>query len=542
MNKHLAIFTIAFLLISCNAYKLQPSSQQAQSSEGMVSAAHPLAMQAGKRILEKGGNAVDAAVAAAFTLAVVEPSMSGLGGRLQAIVRMPNGEIKGVDATTQIPSDFDYETAPKGRDGYPVIGIPGVVAGLCKLNAQYGSLPLKTVMAPAIHYAHKGFALLPGEARRHSLAKERLEAFEGSRQYFLKADGSTYQAGDWWVQKDLANTLKQIATEGKGAFYTGKIAEAIVADNQKNGGVLSLRALAEYEARDALIVNGNYRDHGLHGLWMPSFGAITIQILQILENLPMDSYDEAEWASAVGQAIAIAYEHRAQQKLSDSMAQVLVDPTYTQKLSQRIDVEGTLKKVGFQPNEAEAWHASLGHTTHLTTADGSGMMVALTQSLGPNMGSKVAAPGLGFLFATTIGQYLRMTEPGQRASSHISPFLITQEGKPFLALGAAGGSRIVTAIAAVCSRVIDQGLSLEKALEAPRVYPDVDTLMVEVHPGLSWTDETLDKLESFGHYLERIDQPGRFGRVHAIQFDVKLNQWIGAADPDWEGAAGGPEK
>ena len=508
----------------------------------MVSAAHPLAMQAGKRMLEKGGNAVDAAVAAAFTLSVVEPSMSGLGGRLQAIVRLPDGSIKGVDATTQIPLDFDYETAPKARNGYPVIGIPGVVAGLCKLNSQYGSLPLKTVMAPAIHYASKGFALLPGEARRHSFAKEQIESFEGSKQYFIKADGNTYQAGDWWVQKDLANTLKKIATGGRAAFYTGEIAQTIVADNQKNGGVLSLQALAEYEARDAMIVEGSYRGHDLHGLWMPSFGAITIQILQILENLPMESYSEAEWASAMGQAIAIAYEHRTQQKLSDSMAQVLVDPAYAAELSERIEVKGTYKKVGYLENQAESWQASMGHTTHLTSADESGMMVALTQSLGPNMGSKVATPGLGFLYATTIGQYLRMTEPGQRASSHISPFLITQEGEPVLALGAAGGSRIVTAVAAVCSRFIDQDLSLQKALTAPRVYPDVDTLMVEVHPGTSWPSNTLEQLKSYGHFLEPIDQPGRFGRVHAIQFDPTTKQWMGAADPDWEGAAGGPEK
>ena len=197
-------------------------------------------------------------------------------------------------------------------------------------------------------------------------------------------------------------------------------------------------------------------------------------------------------------------------------------------------------ELGQEKELPEAWQTEMGHTTHLSTADASGMMVALTQSLGPNMGSKVAAPGLGFLYATTIGKYLRMTEPGQRASSHISPFLITKEGEPFMALGAAGGSRIVTAITAVTSRVIDHQLPLEEALAAPRVYPDKDTILVEVHEGPTWKKKELEQLESYGFPIKPLDRPGRFGRVHAVQYDPVKKLWIGAADPDWEGAVDGP--
>ena len=293
---------LLILATACTSYKIQeiPTVQYDQSTEGMVSVAHPLATEAGSHILEMGGNAVDAAVAAAFTLSVVEPSMSGLGGRLQAIVRLPNGEIVGVDATTQIPADYDYETAPKASYGYPVIGIPGVVAGLCKLWEEHGSLPLELLMQPAIHHASKGFELLPGEAFRHSMAAKEIGEFEGTKKYFQSLDGDPYKAGEKLVQKDLAKTLKQIAKGGAKAFYEGEIAEKIVVDHQAQGGFLTREALANYEARSSKIVSGTYRGHDLHGLWMPSFGAITIQILQILESLPMDEYQGADWGKRYG--------------------------------------------------------------------------------------------------------------------------------------------------------------------------------------------------------------------------------------------------
>lgn len=508
----------------------------------MVSAAHPLAMQAGKRMLEDGGNAVDAAIASAFTLAVVEPSMSGLGGRLQAIIRLPDGRIRGVDATTQVPLGFEYATAPKGNYGYPVIGVPGVVAGLHKMWKDHGSLPWKTLLKPAIYYAEKGFALFPGEAQRHEMGADQWGEFEGSRKYFLSSDGDPYKAGEKWVQKDLANTLKILAEEGAQAFYEGAIAQKMVADHAKHEGALTMEALRAYRALDAKVVQGSYRDHELHGLWLPSYGAITIQILQILEHFPMDEYRGAAWASVLGQAIELAYENRDLQKTADSMANHLTRPEVASMLAQRINVFQKTPKTGTLYDGPQSWHAEIGHTTHLSTADHTGMMVALTQSLGPNMGSKVAAPGLGFLYATTIGEYLGMTLPGQRASSHISPLIITRNNEPVMALGAAGGSRIVTAISAVCSRVIDHLLPLEEALVAPRVYPYRDTLQIEMHDGTSWENQTLEKLEDFGFHVKPIYQPAHFGRIHAVQFDAQRKLWIGAADPDWEGAVGGSFK
>jgi len=527
------LLSLFFLLSACHQNRI-PTQQYYKSKRGVVSAAHPLATKAGHEILAKGGNAADAAVAAAFALAVVEPSMSGLGGRLQSIIRTAEGEIRGVDATTQTPIAYDTAVFKPQRYGYTTIGIPGVVAGLTKLSSDYGSLPLAEVMAPAIRYAEEGFELLPLEARRHAAAQEQLQEFEGSRQYFLRSDGSTYPAGSTFVQKDLARTLRAIAERGKAGFYEGPIAEKIAADMQANGACLALEDLKNYQAYDSEIVHGDYRGYDLHGLWLPSYGAIAIEILHILEQFPIGELSEAERLRITAEAMRLAYEDRDKQYEGDSMRQVLLSEAYAKQQAEQIALRPAAGSTGALDALPESWSAEQGHTTHLTVAGPDGMVVALTQSLGPNMGSKVASPDLGFLYAVSLGAYLGMYEPGQRVSSHISPFLVTKDGEPFMGLGAAGGSRIVTAVAQVISRVIDQDMPLDDALAAPRVFADDDETLLELHPGTDWSQETLRELKSMGLQLESIPSPARFGRVHAVQY--RNGKWIGAADPDWEGA------
>ena len=183
--------------------------------------------------------------------------------------------------------------------------------------------------------------------------------------------------------------------------------------------------------------------------------------------------------------------------------------------------------------------ADEGHTTHLSVADDSGLMVAITQSMGPNMGSKVVSPDLGFLYAVTLGRYLGVYLPGQRAASHISPMLVSKDGEPFMALGAAGGSRIPTAIVSVLSRVIDQNMSLGNALKAARVYHDGEQLLIEAHEGSGWKSTYTTSIEKAGFPIKVLDTKARFGRVHAVQYDAQRKTWIGGADPDWEGAVTG---
>lgn len=543
MKNFLLIALSICFIFSCKSVQYPNFTQTAQSISGVVSVAQPLATLAGYEMYEKGGNAVDAAVASAFALSVVEPSMSGLGGRFQAIIRLPNGEIHGIDASTEAPMNYDTSGLKNERYGYRVIGIPGVVAGLTKILEEHGSLPLKTVMAPAIRYAKKGFPLLKGEALRHAAAIDQLKEFEGSRQYFLK-EGRTYQEGEKLIQKDLAKTLQRIVASGKDGFYKGETAEKIVADFKNHGGILTMEDLANYKAKNSKIVSGNYRGHDLHGLWLPSFGAITVEFLQILENFPMEKLKGADWIEVVNQAMKLAYGDRWKQlgANQDSIMQVLTSKAYAKQLANKIK-KGNTNGLGYlKENAPESWTASLGHTTHLSAADGNGLMVAITQSLGPNMGSKVASPDLGFLYAVTLGPYLGIYKPGERARSHISPFLITKDGQPYLVLGAAGGSRIIPAIVQVSSRLIDHNYNLKKSLASPRIHTDSTAILLETHEGEGWSKEVIAALKKRGIEVKLVSKKGRFGRVHAVLFDSKKNQWIGGADPDWEGAAAGVEK
>ena len=229
-------------------------TKYAESPHGVIATAHPLATQAGLKMLNEGGNAVDAAVAAGFALSVVEPSMSGLGGRLQAIVRTPEGVIVGVDASTEAPITYDKATATDAPYGYPIIGVPGVVAGLVKLHTDHGSMSFEDVIQPAIDLANNGYEVLPGAAIRFAMVKDVLMEFPGTKAYFIKDDTATYEAGSWLVQKDLGKTLEAIQKGGAEVFYQGEIGEKIVADMAENGGYVDAVSLAAYEARDAEIV------------------------------------------------------------------------------------------------------------------------------------------------------------------------------------------------------------------------------------------------------------------------------------------------
>ena len=573
--------------------RVEPTTDQlARSRRGMVVAAQPLATAAGVEMLERGGNAADAAVAAAFAISVVEPSMNSIGGRTQILVRTADGGFHGIDATTQAPDTYDPDTAPQAGYGYPTVGVPGAVAGLTRLLAEHGTLPLATVMEPAIHYATEGFTLLPGEAARQASAAEQLRESEGASLYYLKPDGSPYEAGDDLVQSDLALVLRRIATGGAEAFYRGEIAEAVAADIGSAGGHVTTASLASYRAEDARVVRGSYRGYELVGTFTPAAGAMTIGVLQIIENFDMATADEVTWAAVVGQALALGFEGARAHRGADAW-QLLTSPDWAREQAERIRLpvmaaaaattmawESTtlagLPRERVSPGipgggaGSAAWVTAdrggilpgsrstaaylpgpddEGHTTHLSTTDADGMAVALTQTLGPAMGSKIATPGLGFLYAATLGGYLGRLEPGERARSNISPLMVLDGGEPMLVLGAAGGARIVSAVVQAVCRMVDQGLSLPEALAAARVHPMQGFLnspgaesgfQMETSSGIGWSQEVIAELRELGFAVQEVPRDGAFGRIHGISYDAATSTWTGAADPDWEGSAAAP--
>lgn len=529
-------------------------------------AAQPLAAEAGAAILEAGGNAADAAVAAAFAVSVVEPSMNSIGGRTQILVRRPDGGFAGIDATTQAPSTYDPETAPQAGYGYPTVGVPGAVAGLVRLLEEHGTMSLEQVMARAIALAEGGFRILPGEAARHAEGAAQLAEFPGSASHFL-VDGEPRAAGSLFAQPELAQTLRAIAAGGADAFYRGPIAERIAADMEANGGAVTAESLAEYRAQDARIVRGSYRGYELVGTHVPAAGAVTIGILHVLENFDMAALDPDEWAALVGTAVAEVFARR--EGLGGPGGAPTTSKAWAAELAAQIELPGVeLQRAarGLAPNTARfvaatagvapagvaaapehdwdgsTWGPASSHTTHLSAADGQGMYVALTQTIGPNLGSKVATPGLGFLYAATLGGYLGHMEPGERARSSISPLMVLRDGEPVLVLGAAGGARIVSAVVQSVLRVVDQGMSLPDALAAARVHPIDGGIAMETSPEIGWTAETLAEVESLGLEVQAVEREGAFGRIHGIWIDPATGVKVGVADPDWEGAAAIPGK
>ena len=545
-----SLFLTILLIAGCtklahqtgDIYQL-PQQKVVRSRNGVVTTAHPLATTAGVKMLAAGGNAMDAAVAAAFTLSVVEPSMSGIGGRAQILIYTPTGGVHGIDATTQAPPFYKFKDTLAVEYGYETIAVPGVVKGLTDGLSEFGSLPLAEVMTPAISYANNGFTLLPGEAFRQESVNKILKEFAGTWQYYLNKDSSAKKAGDWIIQSDLAKILKAISEEGPDVFYRGWIAQAMVRDVRQNGGFLTLESLENYRAEKSHIVSGSYRGYGIKALWLPAYGAITIEALHILEQLPVNLNEEREWARAVYHAVKAAYLDKKEQKTLDDAAR-FTSISWAKKRAQETPLMNGAEKSkpisGNKDSIPESQKDLNGHTSHLTVVDKNGMIVSLTQTIGPTMGSKVATPGLGFLYAQTMGGYLGEVEPNLRVPSHISPVIVFKDDKPLLALGAAGGSRIPSSIVNVISKVIDNRMSLAEALYAPRVHPLEEGIKLEVVDGISWNKNDSTYFSQLGYTVEMGRLPGQFGRIHAVMLDTLTGEWIGCADPDWEGTAAFP--
>ena len=521
-----------------------PQQKVVRSRNGVVTTAHPLATTAGVKMLAAGGNAMDAAVAAAFTLSVVEPSMGGIGGRAQILIYTPAGGVHGIDATTQAPPFYKFKDTLAVEYGYETIAVPGVVKGLTDGLSEFGSLPLSQVMTPAISYANNGFTLLPGEAFRQESVNKILKEFAGTWQYYLNADSAAKKAGDWIIQSDLAKVLKAISEKGPDVFYRGWIAQAMVRDVRQNGGFLTLESLENYRAEKSHIVTGSYRGYGIKALWLPAYGAITIEALQILEQLPVNFNEDREWARAVYHAVKAAYLDKKEQKTLDDAAR-FTSTSWAEKRALETPLmngpESNGSNTGSKDSIPEIEKDLNGHTSHLTVVDKNGMIVSLTQTIGPTMGSKVATPGLGFLYAQTMGGYLGEVEPNLRVPSHISPVIVFKDDKPLLALGAAGGSRIPSSIVNVISKIIDYEMPLSEALYAPRVHPLEEGINLEVVDGTSWNEDDSTFFSQLGYTVEMRRLPGQFGRIHAVMLDTLTGEWIGCADPDWEGTAVSPE-
>ena len=457
-----------------------------------MASATPEATAVGARVLAEGGNAVDAAVAIGFALAVTEPSMSGLGGRASVLVRATDGTIRGIDGLNQVPKGYKADSGIP--DVYERAAIPGVPAALASALAQHGTWPLARVIEPAIALAENGFIIGEAEAGRWASAREELAKFGAGRGTYLKEDGTVWRAGDRVTNPLLARTLRRLATEGVASFYRGAIAAEIDRDMAAHGGFILKEDLAGYDALPSIVVTGTYRGYRLASNFRPAAGHAVIEALQILEDVAVPGAAEpARWAAVVGQAMQLAMADRGQRRgTEEESAAWLTSRDHARTRAKELTVPD--RGADPAPNEiipfqGAAWWNPPGTlvtaptdreaTTHYAVTDREGRFVSITQSLGPAMGTRLVAAGLGFIYATRLG-----TVPGSRPASTIAPTIVCarrrgsdrgSRGQTYpgiVALGGAGDARIISAVIQVISRIVDHRMSLADAMAAPRVHPD----------------------------------------------------------------------
>ncbi|MDP2959327.1 MAG: gamma-glutamyltransferase [Longimicrobiales bacterium] len=515
----------------------------ATSEAGMVVSGSPYATEAGVRMLEAGGNAVDAAVAAAFALAVAEPTQSGLGGRTQMLVRMADGTLSGIDGTTQVPAAYDSATAPEGEHGHAAVGIPGTVAALTRALERHGTLPLATVLGPARGFARDGIALPAGEAGRLSeLAGEVDPASEAARIFY--APGVVPLApGATLVQPDLADVLDTLAARGPDAFYRGSISRRIAEDMAAHGGYVTAQDLATYQAEDSEVGEGAFAGARVLGSYLPASGVAVVEILQILDRVAPDPADEGTWASALTEALLAGFEDRevteAEMDPAAAVAWLTSDSLADRRAAQ---IANKLRAVAATAESPMAGVPALAFddgsepafTTHISVADTFGNAVALSQSLGPTLGSRVVTPGLGFLYASTLGGYLTGGEPGYRPWSSQAPLIVVTPSA-MLVIGGAGSRRILSALVSTLTRYVRDGEGLEAALAAPRLHPTGDRVDVQE----AWPAAAA--LEALG-YQVTLREPSYFARLNAVEL-LAPRSFRGVGEPRWaESAAGGPRR
>jgi len=521
--KHLPLLVLG--LLSALAPVRAQQERTALGKEYMISAPTPEAVEAGLSILESGGNAVDAAAATAFALLVTDPQMASVGGRSQILLHLEGGTFVGIDGATQAPSRVDE---PWGvGHGYGTVPIPGTPAALEEMLRRYGKMSLAEVLQPAIRLAREGFVIKEDLHDAFRLHQETLKRYPGTRAHFFKPDGSPYSAGEVFRQPVLARTLEVLAAQGSAALYHGTLADALVAEMEANGGLIRHDDLAQYRPRAGEIVEGEYRGYRVVARGGNCDGASVIEMLQILEHFDLAGYDisDAEYIHILAQALYLGV---TDEYVPDWMQ---VSKAHAARRVREIDLRRAL------PTAVRGGGAPEGDTHHLSVVDAAGNAVAITQSIGPSFGSKVASPELGFFYAYSYDMNDEPV-PFQREKTSQSPtMLFSPEGSPFLVLGSAGSARIPGSIVRVVVNVVDHGMSLGDALAARRWFIAEDRLGIETG-GLG--TGALEALRGYGYVLNPYPElDGFFARVHAVSVDPATGTLVGASDPRDFGGAGG---
>jgi len=539
-------------------------AQLARSRNGMVSSASDLATKVGVEILQKGGNAIDAAVAVGFALAVTYPAAGNIGGGGFLVYYRNDGFSTTIDFREKAPSkahrDMYLDSAGNpllnlSQEGATSVGVPGSVDGLIYAHQKYGRLKFSDVIEPAIKLAKYGFRLSYDLAKSINSNYENFVKYESSKKIFTKG-GEKFQEGDLFVQKDLARTLELIKKYGRKGFYEGRTAELIVNQIQKLGGYITLEDLKNYHCVERKPVIGEYRGYKIISMGPPSSGGVAIiQALNILENLDLkkDEYQSSKYVHYLIETLKRVYFDRAEY-LGDSdfvyvPVQKLISKDYAKKLFHQINPEKATEFDAVDTKSVFDYEST--ETTHYSVIDKDGNAVSVTTTINSSYGSSIVVEGAGFLLNNEmddfsikpgvqnqfglIGKEANAIAPNKRMLSSMTPTIVLKDNKPFLIVGSPGGSMIITSVLQVILNVIDFKMDLFRAVSFPRIHHQFVPEEV-YYEDYALSEDVIQKLESYGHKFKKRNY---IGWINAILVDEQNKFYYGISDPRGYGLAMG---
>ncbi|HEX6209606.1 MAG TPA: gamma-glutamyltransferase [Methylomirabilota bacterium] len=514
----------------------QTEKRPVHAARGMVVANHPLASAAGVEMLAAGGNAVDAAVAALFTLTVVEPMMVGIFGAGHAHLLLAGGRHTVVDGYTTAPAaarpdmyhplsdawpDYMEAEARESSVGLRAVGVPGTLAAWCEMLTRFGTLDLGTVTAPAIRHAERGVRVTGYLAECLVEAAGDLARFPAGARVFLPG-GTPLRRGDLLVQADYAGTLRTLAALGPAALYGGPLGARVAEHMAREGGIITLADLQGYRTVERAPVRGTYRGLDVAGCPPPTGGGIhLIQILNMLEGHDVAGlgFGTVDGIHLLAEALKIAFADRAAATGDPAFVDVPVARLIAKDYARSRRAEIDMARAGAPAAAVAAVAAGSPNTTHVTTADAEGNVVAATQTINSLFGARAMVPGTGMLLNNTMALFdphpghVLSIAPGKRMTSSMAPTILLRDGRPVLALGLPGGMRIFASVLQAIVNVVDHGMSLQEAVEAPRVWTQGQELEVES----AVVDDVRAGLASRGHHVVAVAHVA--GGMGAIAFE-----------------------
>ncbi|MDH1470782.1 gamma-glutamyltransferase [Shewanella sp. GD03713] len=563
----LAIAMALPLLSSPTLHAEEPSifsqmatAQPVWAKHGMVASQEALASRTGIEILKQGGNAVDAAVAVAFSLAVTLPRAGNIGGGGFMLVHLAKeNKTIAIDYREMAPSkakkdiflDENGDAVTKlSREHGLAVGVPGTVMGMSLALEKYGTMTMAQVTAPAIKMAQEGISVTPDLAVSLAGLKRRMSQWPSTAAIFYKADGSDYQVDDILKQPELAHSLQLIAEKGTKGFYEGETAEKLVKAVQDAGGIMTLTDLQHYKAVEREPVRGQYRGYEVVSMPPPSSGGVhIIEMLNVLQQFPIDQFghNTAQTIHVMAETMKHAYADRSEYLGDPDFYKVpvkqLTNKDYAQKIASQIALNKTTPSTEIKPGNLAPYESD--QTTHFSVVDKWGNAVSNTYTLNFSYGSGLVAKGTGILLNNEmddfsakpgtpngyglVGGDANAVEGNKRPLSSMSPTIVMKDGKPFLVTGSPGGSRIITTTLQIIMNVIDHGLNIAEASNAARVHHQwqPDELRVES----SLNRDTISLLEAKGH---KVKVQSAMGSTQSIM--VTDQGIFGASDPRHSGS------